>query len=193
MHPWGSCNDSLETPDRLVFDLDPDESIPWFKLASSAREVRSRLKRLGLESFVKSTGGKGLHVVAPIEPEHEWPLVKAFARALANEMATANPNLYLTVMTKASRKGKIYIDYQRNDRGATSIAPFSPRARAELPVAVPLDWKELDEKRPPRFLVSDLSKWQARLRRNPWKRMFKVRQSLSGSFAKVGLRRNQPN
>jgi bifunctional non-homologous end joining protein LigD len=181
IHPWGSQNDSLETPDRLIFDLDPDESIPWSTLADSAREVRARLKRVGLQSFVKSTGGKGLHVIAPIAPEHEWPAVKEFAHSLANEMAAANPTLYLTKMTKAARKGKIYIDYLRNERGATSVAPFSPRARAGIPVAIPLDWKELDEKRPPRFLVADFSTWKTRLRRDPWKKLLTINQPLPAS------------
>jgi len=144
IHPWGSSNRDIEKPDRLVFDLDPDEAIPWKTLAGSAKEVRSRLKDCKLESFLKTTGGKGLHVVAPIQPEYDWPVVKEFAHAIANQMAEENKTLYLTKMTKADRKGKIFIDYLRNDRGATSIAPFSPRARHGAPVAVPMDWKELD-------------------------------------------------
>ena len=97
--------------------------------------MRARLKKLGLESFLKTTGGKGLHVVAPIAPELEWPAIKEFAHGVVLEMEKANPALYLTKMTKAARKGKIYLDYLRNERGATSVAPYSPRARAGAPVS----------------------------------------------------------
>ncbi|MGC2512609.1 MAG: non-homologous end-joining DNA ligase, partial [Acidobacteriaceae bacterium] len=178
IHPWGSTNRDIEKPDRLVFDLDPDEAIPWKTLAESAKEVRSRLKHCKLESFLKTTGGKGLHVVAPIAPEHDWPVVKEFAHDIANQMAAENKALFLTKMTKADRKGKIFIDYLRNDRGATSIAPFSPRARHGAPVAVPMDWKELDAANPLRFLVADFSEWKSRLRHDPWTAMLKKRQAI---------------
>ena len=104
IHPWGSSNIDIEKPDRLIFDLDPDEAIHWATLAKCAKEVRARLKSYKLESFLKTTGGKGLHVVAPIEPEHEWPVLKAFALGIANEIESGNPRLYLTKMTKAARK-----------------------------------------------------------------------------------------
>jgi bifunctional non-homologous end joining protein LigD len=178
IHPWGSTNRDIEKPDRLIFDLDPDEAIPWKTLAESAREVRSRLKEIKLESFLKTTGGKGLHIVAPINPDNDWPVVKEFAHSIANQMAAENKALYLTKMTKADRKGKIFIDYLRNDRGATSIAPFSPRARHGAPVAVPMDWKELDAAKPPRFLVADFSDWKSRLSHDPWAAMLKKRQSI---------------
>ncbi len=179
IHPWGSSNSDIEKPNMLIFDLDPDEAIGWNTLAESAREVRSRLKQCKLESFLKTTGGKGLHIVAPIEPEHDWPVVKEFARGFALQMEAENKQLYLTKMTKAARKGKIFIDYLRNDRGATSIAPFSPRARHGAPVAAPLDWKELDEPKVPRFLVADFDDWKARLRHDPWKKMLAKHQSIS--------------
>lgn len=178
IHPWGSTNRDIEKPDRLVFDLDPDEAISWKTLAEAAREVRLRLKDCKLESFLKTTGGKGLHVVAPIQPEHDWPAIKEFAHDIANRMAAENKALYLTKMTKADRKGKIFIDYLRNDRGATSIAPFSPRARHGAPVAVPMDWKELDSDTLPRFLVADFSDWKSRLRHDPWTAMLKKRQAI---------------
>ncbi|MGO8720863.1 MAG: non-homologous end-joining DNA ligase [Acidobacteriaceae bacterium] len=178
IHPWGSSNSDIEKPDRLVFDLDPDEAIGWETLAESAQEVRSRLKQCKLESFLKTTGGKGLHVVAPIEPEHDWPVIKEFALAFASQMEAENKRLYLTKMTKAERAGKIFIDYLRNERGATSIAPFSPRARHGAPVAVPLEWKELDAPKPPRFLVAEFSEWKSRLRHDPWRALLKKRQSI---------------
>lgn len=178
LHPWGSRNTSLEKPDRIVFDLDPDPAIGWKKLAAAAAEVRERLKNMGLESFLKTTGGNGLHVVAPIRAENPWPVVKEFAHNLVLAMEKDAPDLYLTRMTKAARKGKIYLDYLRNKRGATSIAPYSPRARSGVPVALPLRWEELKMKERPRFLVSEFSKWKKRLARDPWSGIGKLRQSL---------------
>ena len=179
VHPWGSRNQSLEQPDRIIFDLDPDAAIGWETLATSALEVRKHLSALGLQSFVKSTGGKGLHVVAPFHPEHQWPEVKQFAHAFATAMEKEMPWLFLTKMTKAARTGKIYLDYLRNQRDATAIAPFSPRARAGLPVAMPLSWSELTSSQAPRFTVSDFSGWRGRLVRDPWKELAKLDQHLS--------------
>lgn len=178
MHPWGSCNKHLEQPDRLIFDLDPDEAIPWRTVADSALDVRKRLKKLGLESFVKSTGGKGLHVVAPIHPEHPWPVVKQFAHDFVLAMERQAPSRFLTKMTKAARVGKIYLDYLRNERGSTAVAPYSPRARAGLPVAIPLSWNELKSDQRPRFQVSDFPQWRKRLSRDPWKKMPEIEQHL---------------
>jgi bifunctional non-homologous end joining protein LigD len=169
IHPWGSRNESLERPDRIVFDLDPDTSIAWADLASTALELRARLKHAGLKSYLKSTGGKGLHVVAPIRAERSWPEVKQFAHRLVLGMEKANPALYITRMTKAARSGKIYLDYLRNDRGSTSVAPFSPRARSGMSVSMPLAWSELESGEHPYFSVSNFSDWKHRLARDPWK------------------------
>ncbi len=176
IHPWGSRNESLDKPDRIVFDLDPDVSIEWKTLADAARELRTRLNKVQLKSFLKATGGKGLHVVVPIRPDHEWPVIKEFAHQTAIEMEREHPNLYVTKMTKATRKNRIYIDYLRNDREATAIAPFSPRARAGVPVAMPLEWKELDSARAPSFHVLDFAKWKTRLRNDPWRKLPEVDQ-----------------
>jgi len=178
IHPWGSRNESLETPDRIVFDLDPDAAIGWKTLAKTALDVKARLKKVGLESFVKSTGGKGLHVVAPIRPDHEWPAVKDFAHLMVVELERENPELYVTKMTKAVRKNRIYLDYLRNDREATSVAPFSPRARPGMAVAMPLAWKELDSAKAPAFHVSDFRKWRTRLGSDPWRKMLDSKQKL---------------
>jgi bifunctional non-homologous end joining protein LigD len=142
--------------------------------------VRDRLKRIGLTSFVKTTGGKGLHVVVRIEPEHRWPAVKEFAHRFVLAMEKDNPKLYLTKMTKAARAGKIYLDYLRNERGATSVAPYSPRARAGMPVSLPLNWSELTSQSSvrPRFLVSKFAEWKKRLARDPWKTMIGKKQHL---------------
>jgi bifunctional non-homologous end joining protein LigD len=174
VHSWGSKNGSVETPDRIVIDLDPDVAIGWKTLASAAIEVRKRMKSAGLESFLMTTGGKGLHIVAPIRPEHDWTTVKDFAHRMVLAMEAENPSLYLTRMTKAARKGKIYLDYLRNERGATSIAPFSPRARAGAAVALPLNWSELKLPERPVFRVSDFSEWKKRLARDPWEAMSKT-------------------
>jgi bifunctional non-homologous end joining protein LigD len=173
IHSWGSKNDSLEKPDRIVIDLDPDAAIDWKTLGSAATEVRKRMKSAGLECFLKTTGGKGLHVVAPIRPEHDWAVVKDFAHRMALAMEKDNPSLFLTLMTKAARKDKIYLDYLRNERGATSIAPFSPRARDGASVALPLSWSELKLREMPVFRVSDFGGWKKRLRDDPWDGMLK--------------------
>src|SRR6516164_4808232 len=143
VHPWGSRNDSLEKPDRIVFDMDPDTAIDWTTLARTAVEIREQLEALGLESFIKTTGGKGLHVVVPIRAEHTWPVVKDFAHALVQKLEKRSPELYVTKMTKSIRKGRIFLDYLRNDRGSTAVAPFSTRARPGAQVALPLHWREL--------------------------------------------------
>jgi bifunctional non-homologous end joining protein LigD len=179
VHPWGSRNESLETPDRLIIDLDPDPSLPWQRLVASAVQVRDLMKQLGLQSFVKSTGGKGIHVVAPIDPQREWPEVKEFAHNFVLMLERANPKLYLTKMTKSARTGHIFLDYLRNERGATAVAPWSPRARPGARVAVPLTWGELARTDPTQFTVSNFDKWKARLRRDPWRSMNDVQQPLT--------------
>jgi bifunctional non-homologous end joining protein LigD len=179
IHPWGSKNDALETPDRIIFDLDPDAAIEWKTLVESAIEVRDVLKELGLQSFVKSTGGKGLHVVAPIQAKHEWPAVKEFTHNVVKALAGARPDRYLTKMTKSARKGRIFLDYLRNDRGSTAVAPYSPRARKGVRVAVPLGWGELRKGNPVEFGVSNFDAWKKRLQRDPWEELLHVKQALT--------------
>lgn len=179
VHPWGSRNRDLEHPDRIIFDLDPDEEIPWATLCKAADEIRQRLKKAGLVSFLKTTGGKGLHVVAPIVPGPGWQEVKEAAHKLVLSMERANPALYLTKMTKSARKGKIYLDYLRNERGATAVAPFSPRARPGAHVSLPLPWSALKLAERPVFTVHDFATWQSRLRSDPWKDLPTTKQKLS--------------
>ena len=191
-HPWGARSGALESPDRLVFDLDPDESIPWEVLAESAAEVRKRLKKLGLESFLKGTGGKGLHIVAPIvaEAHHPWPVIKEFAHAFVRQMEADSPQRYLTKMSKAARKGKIYLDYLRNERGATAVAPYSPRRRAGVPVSVPFAWSVLKADAMPLYATADFSEWLPALGRDPWARLCTIQQKLSeNALHAVGVRR----
>jgi bifunctional non-homologous end joining protein LigD len=177
----------MELADRLIFDLDPDESLGWPAIAKAAAEVRARLKKMGLESFLKTTGGKGLHIVVPIEPELEWPAIKEFAHAFVSEIEKAHPDLYLTKMTKSARKGKIYLDYLRNDRGATSVAAYSPRARAGAPVSMPLTWAELKLTERPVFRVTEFAEWKDRLKKDPWKGLGDVRQRVKAqALARAG-------
>ncbi len=178
IHPWGSKNTDLEHPDRLIFDLDPDDAVSWSTLCDSAREVRERLITIHLKSFLKTTGGKGLHIVAPLRPEQEWSVVKSIAQAFAFEMERGNSKLYIGKMTKAARKNKIFVDYMRNERGATAIAPYSSRARRGLTAALPLPWTALDSPERPRFPIADFGDWKARLRRDPWKEMAELDQQL---------------
>ena len=179
IHPWGSRNDSLERPDEIIFDLDPDAAISWKTLAESAAEVRDVLNGLGLQSFVKSTGGKGLHVVAPIEAKHEWPSVKEFTHNVARALESARPDRYLTKMTKSARKGRIFLDYLRNDRGSTAVAPYSPRARKGVRVAIPLSWEELRKGNPAEFSVANFYTWKKRLQHDPWEELLHVKQVLT--------------
>jgi bifunctional non-homologous end joining protein LigD len=178
VHPWGSRNADLEHPDRLILDLDPDESLPWSTLAAAATDVRKRLKALGLESFLKLTGGKGLHVVAPIQPNLSWEVLKAAAHNLVLAMERDQPGLYLTRMSKAARVGKIFLDYLRNERGATAVAPYSPRARLGVHVSLPLPWTALKAPALPVFAVYDFANWKGRLRSDPWKAMPSTAQRL---------------
>ncbi|WP_262265884.1 DNA ligase D [Microvirga yunnanensis] len=143
IHPWGSTLKNPEQPDRLVFDLDPGEGVSWDAVVQGAIDVRDHLKGLGLESFVKTSGGKGLHVVVPLQPKVSWDEAKAFAAGVAAAMTKASPALYTDTMAKRARAGRIFIDYLRNGRGATAVAAYSTRARAGAPVSTPLTWEEL--------------------------------------------------
>jgi bifunctional non-homologous end joining protein LigD len=185
VHPWGSRNETLDQPDRIVFDLDPDAAVPFSALAETARELRRRLGKFKLDSFLKSTGGKGLHVVVPIKPEHPWETIKGFAHALVLEMEAEQPELYIARASKAERKKRIFLDYLRNDREATSIAPFSPRARSGIPVAMTLAWNELKDDRIPVFHVTDFAHWRSRLARDPWKEMKTLKQRLNAEARSI--------
>lgn len=143
IHPWGSPVDAIDYPDRMIFDLDPAPDVPFDALKLAAQDVRQRLKKRGLESSLKCTGGKGLHVTVALAGKDKWPEVKEFAGELAHEMVAAAPQAYVATMTKSKRTGKIFIDYFRNDYTATAIADYGVRARPGAPVAVPLAWDEL--------------------------------------------------
>ena len=154
-HGWGSRIDDLEKPDRLVIDLDPDEGLDFADTKRAAEHVSAQLAELGLVSFPLLSGGKGVHVVVPLTPQAAWPAVKDFADRFARALAAAEPDRYVAVMTKAKRKGKIFIDYLRNQRGSTAIMPYSARARAGAPVAAPVSWTELRD-------IDTAARWSVR-------------------------------
>lgn len=175
LHIWGSKIDDIERPDRLVFDLDPDEGMDFAKVKQGATLMRDVLAQFDIESFPLLTGGKGIHVVAPLVRRHEWPVVKAFAGELAGHVAREDPDNYVATMSKARRKGRIFIDYLRNERGSTAIAPFSPRARKGAPLAWPVSWEQLDDvKAPDQFRLESADPGAA----NNWDGYDDLRQSL---------------
>ena len=143
IHPWGAKIENIHAPDRMIFDLDPDSSVPFSEVKKAALEIRTRLEQAGLESLLKCTGGKGLHVVVPLAPTKSWNEVKGWASAFAHHMVEEAPHKYVATITKSKRAGKILIDFFRNDYTATGIAGYSLRARPGAPVAVPLEWREL--------------------------------------------------
>lgn len=179
IHTWNSRAGRLEEPDRLVFDLDPAPGLAWRRVIEAAGRVRAWLREDGLESFVKTTGGKGLHVVAPLSPGAAWDACGAYARVVADGIVREEPGAYTANMSKAARPGKVFIDYLRNLRGATSVAAYSPRAREAAPVATPLDWNELKESlRPDRFTILSVPRRLAGLRADPWRPYSTLRQAL---------------
>lgn len=143
IHPWGAPIESIDYPDRMIFDLDPAPDVHFDAMKAGASELRALLKKKGLDATLKCTGGKGLHVTVALARKNRWKEVKSFAASVANGMVAAFPEAYIATMTKAKRTGKIFIDYFRNDYTATAIADYSVRAYPGAPVATPLDWKEL--------------------------------------------------
>ena len=187
IHPWGARADRPDLPDRVTIDLDPGDNVPWQRVIDAAHEVRRRLAAHKLASFVKTTGGKGLHVVFPLTPQAgpspaNWDTVKAFARSIASAMAADRPDLYTDTMAKSGRRGRIYIDYLRNGLGATAVGAYSTRAREGAPVSVPLAWDELGEAiRSSHFTVANLPNRLSFLDRDPWQGINSLKQTLPGA------------
>jgi bifunctional non-homologous end joining protein LigD len=181
VHPWGALIDRPDRADRIIFDLDPGEGLGFADVAVAARDVRRGLEGMGLQSFLKTTGGKGLHIVVPIERRHEWPAVKAFAKDVAERMSADQPERFLSKISIAARRGKIFIDYLRNDPTSTAVAPYSTRSRPGAPVATPLGWEELTDALDPRsFNVETVPERLARIGGDPWAEIGKVKQRLPG-------------
>jgi len=189
LHVWGSTTRDLSKPDRMVFDLDPDALVPWREVMAATRRVRERIEDLGLEAFLKTSGGKGLHVMVPLAPKHEWDEVKAFSRAIADSLAAEDPRLFTTNMAKKERTRRIFIDYLRNAPGATTVAAYSVRARRGAPVSTPLHWDELGGRmKPASFHAGNVIRRLQGLHSDPWKAFRRKSQTITAAMKrKVGL------
>ena len=187
IHTWNSVVSDLEHPDRIVIDLDPAPDVEWRRVVEAAHDVRARLAATSLESFPKTTGGKGLHVVVPLERGATWEQCAGFASELAGAMAREHPEAYVASMAKSERAGRIFVDYLRNVRGATSIAAYSTRATPAAPVSVPLTWDELTPRvRSDQFSLASVRERLSALRADPWERYWSVRQRLPGTEGASG-------
>ena len=185
IHPWGSTIDKLEQPDRLIFDLDPDEGLGWERVIAAALAVRDVLETLGLRSFAKTTGGKGLHVVAPIKPALDWDAAKDFSRAVVQRLVDAAPQRYTATMSKSARRGRIFLDYLRNGREATAVAAYSTRARPGATVSAPLSWAEVERGiRSDQFTIRSLPQ-RLDAGTDPWADFAKTKQAVSAAARRV--------
>jgi bifunctional non-homologous end joining protein LigD len=179
LHIWGAHADTVEHPDRMVFDLDPDGDVTFADVRAAARDVRDLLKAAHLTSFPLVTGGKGIHVVVPLDASQSWDEVKTFAKGVAAKLAATEPERFTATMSKAKRKGRIFIDWLRNERGATAIAPYSPRAHGNASVATPVSWAELSGvKAANAFTIPDVKLRVAQQKSDPWKGYFALRQRI---------------
>jgi bifunctional non-homologous end joining protein LigD len=181
LHVWGSRAEQLDKPDMIVLDLDPAPDVPWSEVVKASFDVKARLESLGLNAFAKLTGGKGLHVIVPVNPGPSWPAIKKFTRAFVNEMVRDEPRRFVASMSKVKRTGKIFIDYLRNDAESTAIGAYSPRARAGAPVALPVEWDEVDASaadEAPRFGLLEVPKLIRARKRDPWAGFGDARRSL---------------
>lgn len=187
IHTWNSTDDDVERPNRIVWDLDPGPNVEWPAVVAAARELRKVLAVLGLESWAKTTGGRGVHVVVPIERRHDWSQCLAFSRLVAEVMVRAHPARYTIAFTKRGRESKILIDYLRNNRTNTSIAAFSTRARPGATVSLPIDWEELTHRLDPALF--DVPRVLRRLtrKRDPWSDYWTCRQRI-GNAAVAAIR-----
>jgi bifunctional non-homologous end joining protein LigD len=190
LHAWGATTRDLGKPDRMTFDLDPDPSVPWREVLAAARATRDVLADVGLESFVKTSGGKGLHVAVPLAARHEWDEVKEFSRAVAESMAAQAPKTFTARMAKKERTGLIFIDYLRNSPGATAIAAYSVRARKGAPVSTPLQWDEVGGRlKATTFHAGNIARRLHGLRTDPWRTFRRTSQTITAAMRKkVGIR-----
>jgi len=187
IHTWNTTHDDVERPNRVILDLDPGPQVIWHQVVTAATLVRDVLKTLGLASWVKTTGGRGLHVVVPIAPERDWSECLAFARDVSDAITRTNPELYTTTFAKAGREEKLLIDYLRNNRTNTAVSAFSARARAGAHVSMPLGWRDLGGG-PERWTLLTVPRRLKRLKTDPWEDYWQSRQHLSATSIKA-LRR----
>jgi len=185
IHLWGARADDVESPDRMIFDLDPAPGVSWGRVKEAALRLKALLEELGLETWIKTTGGKGLHVALPIARRSTWSEVAAFARAVAQRLSDDEPEKYLAKASKAERKGKIFVDWLRNTRGATAIAPWSTRAREGATISAPIAWKELGALRSgDQYTVENVPALAGKQKRDPWEGMIRSKQRLTASMLK---------
>ena len=185
-HTWGASFPRLERPDRITLDLDPDADLAWPAVREAAEHVRTFLDRLELRWFVKTTGGKGLHFVLPITRRHTWLEARDFARAIAETLADDMPAVFTAKAAKDARAGRVYVDYLRNAEGATAVAAYSLRARAGLPVSMPIAWSDLERDiRGDCFNIDNAADAIARRRDDPWAGYDRARQTLSASMRRA--------
>lgn len=178
VHLWGSTLDKLEQPDQVVFDLDPDEGLGIDAVRAATLDVKSRLDDLGFKSFLKTSGGKGFHVIVPLRPAADWATVKTFAHDVAQALEQAAPERFTATLAKKARTGRIFIDYLRNGRGSTTVAPWSSRGKEKATVSVPIAWQQLESLAPDAFSVGGDAVLQALGAADPWSDYEKSRQAL---------------
>jgi bifunctional non-homologous end joining protein LigD len=179
LHLWGSRTDCIEKPERIVFDLDPDEGLEFAEVRAAAFEFRDVFRAADLKSFAMLTGGKGIHVIVPVRRTRNWTDIKAFAKGLAAKMVAASPSRYVDTAAIAKRKNRIFIDWLRNERGATAIAPYSLRARAGAPIATPVSWRELTSiDSAARFTLGNIGQRLSKRRSDPWPQYHASRQAI---------------
>ena len=183
-HLWGARRDNVERPERIIFDIDPDEGLGFDAVKQAALDIRDGLGSLGLESYPLLSGGKGIHVIAPLVPGLEWPDVKAFCRGFATQLASREPDRFVANMSKAKRVGRLFIDYLRNERGATAISPWSTRSREGAPCAVPVSWSELPDLAAPNMFAIEAAAARAR-RPDPWRGYFSTKQEITAAALKA--------
>lgn len=181
-HPWGASSSNVDLADRLIFDLDPDTDVTWQRTKDAARLLRDLLANMGFKPYLRLSGGKGVHLMCNVKPEAPWDQVKAWAKALVYKLAEDYPDDFVPVMIKKDRKDKIYVDYLRNDTASTAVTNYSLRARPGLPVAVPIEWEELDDFAPDAFHIGDVV--ELLKRGDPWKGFFDKPASLKNVIEK---------
>jgi bifunctional non-homologous end joining protein LigD len=185
IHPWGSSNEAIEKPNWMVFDLDPAPDVAWKEVVVCAQLMQQFFDFLKLKTFVKTTGGKGLHVVIPIKPDLMWQEIRDITKRIAEAIVAIDPGKYIATMSKAKRKGKIFIDYVRNTRGATAIAPYATRARLHAPVAMPIAWQQLSsDLRSDSFTMTNAVAYLQHLKTDPWQEFFQVQQAITRKMRK---------
>jgi bifunctional non-homologous end joining protein LigD len=188
-HPWGTRVDDPDRPDRMIFDFDPDPGLKFARVVDGALAMREFLAKLGLESWPKTTGGKGLHVVVPLRRSIGWAALKGFARSVASAFVEADAETYTINPLKRERRSRIFIDYLRNDRGATAVAGYCVRARPNAGVAMPLTWAALEPGlNPKQYNIKTVPRLVRARREDPWRGLYKSRQTISAkSLAAFGL------